>query len=74
MQCTTGTVGEAGVRTVDQPALFDSQSQDGAKPGEAAPPPQIGRKRLRHAARNQVESQECSLGELLAEEHEERIA
>jgi hypothetical protein len=73
MQCTTGTVGEAGVRTVDQPALFDSQSQDGAKPGEAAPP-QIGRERLRYAARNQVESQECSLGELLDEEHEDRIA
>ena len=36
-------------------------------------PPRIGPKRLRHAVRNQVELQQCSLDELLPEEHEARI-
>jgi transposase len=36
-------------------------------------PPRIGRRRLRYAVRNQVEFQQCSLDELLPEDHEARI-
>lgn len=36
-------------------------------------PPPVGPKRLRHAVRNQVEIQQCSLDELLPEDHEARI-
>lgn len=35
--------------------------------------PRIGPKRMRHAVRNQVEFQQCSLDELLPEDHEARI-
>ena len=36
-------------------------------------PPRAGPKRLRHAVRNQVEFQQCSLDELLPEDHEARV-
>ncbi len=36
-------------------------------------PPPVGPKRVRHAVRNQVEIQQCSLDELLPEDHEARI-
>jgi transposase len=58
---------------MDQSALFDGGLDDGAKGAGAAPPPRIGPKRLRHAVRNQIEFQQCSLDELLPEEHEARI-
>ena len=43
---------------------------------EAAPegqPPRVGLRRMRYAVRNQVEFQECSLDELLPEDHQARI-
>jgi hypothetical protein len=40
---------------------------------QAGTPPRIGLRRLRCAVRNQIEFQECSLDELLPEEHEARI-
>jgi transposase len=53
-----------------QEALFDP----GDRPSrEAARPPRGGRRRLRYAVRNQVELQECSLEELLPEDHQARI-
>jgi transposase len=55
---------------MDQSAFFDLGTDEGAKP---APSPRIGPKRLRHAVRDQVEFQQCSLDELLPEEHEARI-
>jgi transposase len=58
---------------MDQGALFAGGVDDGAKRAEGAQPPRIGPKRLRHAVRNQIEFQECSLDELLPEEHEARI-
>jgi len=57
---------------MDQGALFERGPREEAKPA-AALPPRIGPRRLRHAVRNQVEFQECSLDELLPEEHEARI-
>jgi transposase len=57
---------------MDQSALFDRGIDNVAEEGEAKPP-RIGSKRLRHAVRNQIEFQECSLDELLSEEHEARI-
>ena len=57
---------------MDQGTLFDRGPREEAKAAEALPP-RIGPKRLRHAVRNQVEFQECSLDELLPEEHEARI-
>ena len=57
---------------MDQDALFDRGIDDAAKQAEAQPP-RIGPKRLRHAVRNQIEFQECSLDELLPAEHEARI-
>lgn len=56
---------------MDQGALFDRGPWEKAEPAEALPP-RIGPKRLRQAVRNQVEFQECSLDELLPEEHEAR--
>ena len=56
---------------MDQGRLFDRGRPEEAKP--AGPlPPRIGPKRMRHAVRNQVEIQECSLDELLPDEHEAR--
>ncbi len=55
---------------MDQGALFDLPTGEGAQRAEA--PPRIGPKRLRHPLRNQIEFQQCSLDELLPEEHEAR--
>ena len=53
--------------------LFDMGAADGGEGPERVQPPRIGPKRLRHAGRNQIEFQECSLDELLPEEHEARL-
>jgi len=58
---------------MDQGDLFERGGDEGAGPAEAAQPPRIGLKRLRHAVRDQIEFQQCSLDELLPEEHEARI-
>jgi transposase/IS5 family transposase len=51
--------------------LFDTGPNDEGT--RESLPPRLGRKRLRYAVRHQVEFQECSLDELLPEEHEARI-
>jgi transposase len=56
---------------MDQGRLFDRGRPEDAKPAEPLPP-RIGSKRMRHAVRNQVEIQECSLDELLPDEHQAR--
>ena len=58
---------------MDHDPLFDLGVGEGVQRAETPRPPRIGPKRLRHAVRNQVEFQECSLDELLPEEHETRI-
>jgi len=58
---------------MEEGVLFDRGVVEGGKRAEAAQPPRIGPKRLRHAVRNQIEFQQCSLDELLPEEHEARI-
>ena len=58
---------------MDPDALFDLGTDEGIRGAEAAPPPRVGPKRLRHAMRNQVEFRECSLDELLSQEHQARI-
>lgn len=55
---------------MDQGTFTDFGAGEDAK---RAMPPRVGPKRLRFAVRNQVEFQECSLDELLSEEHEARI-
>jgi transposase len=57
---------------MDQRALFDSGPREEGKPAGTLPP-RIGPRRLRHAVRTQVEFQQCSLDELLPQEHEARI-
>ncbi len=57
---------------MDQGALFDGGPGEEIQPAQTLPP-RIGPKRLRAAVRNQVEFQQCSLDELLPEEHEARI-
>jgi transposase len=57
---------------MDQGDLFGRDTEDAATQAKALPP-RIGRRRLRHAVRNQIEFQECSLDELLFEDHEARI-
>ncbi len=57
---------------MDQGDLFDLGKDDSVARAEMLPP-RIGPRRLRHAVRNQIEFQECSLDELLPEEHEARI-
>jgi transposase len=56
---------------MDQKPLFDVGPRREREPGEL--PPRVGPRRLRCAVRNQVEFQECSLNELLSEDHEARI-
>jgi transposase len=57
---------------MDDGVLFDQGIDNHGK--QIPPrPPRVGPKRLRHAVRNQIEFQECSLEELLPEEHEARI-
>lgn len=58
---------------MDQGGLFDLGRDEGDPRAKATLPPRIGPKRLRHAVRDQIEFRECSLDELLAEEHEARI-
>lgn len=56
---------------MDHACLFELPS---GKPAVAeAQPPRIGLKRMRFAVRNQVEFQQCSLDELLPEDHEARV-
>ncbi len=57
---------------MDQGMLFDGGPPEEGKPAQALPP-RIGPRRMRHAVRGQVEFQECSLDELLPEEHEARV-
>ena len=57
---------------MDQGELFDRRPAEDARSAKGLPP-RIGPKRLRHAVRNQVEFQGCSLDEFLPEEHEARI-
>jgi transposase len=57
---------------MDQQKLFDAGLPLEMQPPHEAPP-RIGPRRLRFAVRNQIELQQCSLDELLPEEHEARI-
>ena len=57
---------------MDQGTLFERGPREEVKPAEARTA-RAGCRRLRHAVRDQVEFQECSLDELLPEEHEARI-
>lgn len=58
---------------MDQSVFIDLGSGEEAKPCGEPQSPRIGPKRMRHAVRNQVEFQQCSLDELLPEDHEARI-
>ena len=58
---------------MERGVLFDGGALEGDNRPETAQPPRIGPKRLRHAVRNQIEFQQCSLDELLPEEHEARV-
>jgi transposase len=56
---------------MDQACLFEVS---GGPPASVEPrPPRTGVKRMRCAVRNQVELQQCSLDELLPEDHEARV-
>ncbi len=58
---------------MEQGAFIDLRLGEDGKPAEVPQSPRIGPKRMRHAVRNQVEFQQCSLEELLPEDHEARI-
>jgi transposase len=58
---------------MDQATFIDLRSGEEVNSAEALPAPRIGPKRTRHAVRDQVEFQQCSLDELLPEDHEARI-
>ena len=53
--------------------FFDGGTDGPPEPPKTTLPPRAGPKRLRHAVRNQVEFQQCSLDELLPEDHEARV-
>ena len=53
---------------MDQGTLFDRGPRR-----EAQKRPRTGRRRMRHAVRDQVEFQQCSLDDLIPEDHEARI-
>jgi hypothetical protein len=56
----------------EQGGLFELGPLEGGGQGEARPP-RVGPKRLRHAVRDQIEFQQCSLVELLPDDCEARI-
>ena len=56
---------------MDQGSLFEFGGSSDTPRSEALP--RMGRARLRHAIRNQVEFQECSLDQLLSDDHQARI-
>jgi transposase len=56
---------------MDQNSLFEDGACEPAPPRERLP--RVGSRRLRHAVRNQIELQECSLDELLPEDHQARV-
>jgi len=58
---------------MDQTNLIGLEPGEEINTAEAARPPRIGPKRMRYATRDQVEFQQCSLDELLPEDHEARI-
>lgn len=58
---------------MDQGTLFDRGAGGGTEPAHTAQSPRIGRKRLRHAERQQIELRPCALDELLSEDHPARI-
>ncbi len=58
---------------MDRDGLFPLGADEGVAGAETSRPPRIGPKRLRHAVRDQVEFQQCSLDQLLPEDHEARI-
>jgi transposase len=58
---------------MDQSAFIDLEAGEETKSCESPQSPRIGPKRMRRAVRNQVEFQQCSLDELLPEDHEARI-
>jgi len=53
---------------MDQARLFEVPCGE-----PAAPPPRDGVRRMRYAVRNQIEFQQCSLDELMPEDHEARV-
>ncbi len=57
---------------MDQGNLFDRDADDTGGQAKSLPP-RVGPRRLRSAVRNQIEFQQCSLDELLSEDHEARI-
>ncbi len=54
-----------------QSDLFDLGEDGSVQRAEL--PPRIGPRRLRHAVRTQIEFQECSVDDLLSEDHEARL-
>jgi transposase len=58
---------------MDQGNLFGQDTTEEPAKAAKALPPRNGLRRLRHAVRNQIEFQECSLDELLSEDHEARV-
>jgi len=58
---------------MQQDMFFDQDTNEPPAPQQTALPPRTGPKRLRCAVRNQVEFQQCSLDELLPEDHEARV-
>jgi transposase len=58
---------------MDDAAFLDLGPGEETPRAEATQAPRIGPKRMRYAVRDQVEFQQCSLEELLPEDHEARI-
>lgn len=58
---------------MDQYELFERGVDEGTEPAAGAKSPRLGAKRLRHALRNQIEFRDCSLEQLLADDHQARI-
>lgn len=56
---------------MDQACLFELSGGESASAGPRLP--RVGLKRMRFAVRNQIELQQCSLNELLPEDHEARV-
>ena len=58
---------------MDQGWLVDLGATEQDRPAEESQQPRIGPKRMRHVVRDQVEFRQCSLDELLSDDHEARI-
>jgi transposase len=73
MACEVGLASKTGDRVMEQGNFFEVGTEEVDRRAKTGLPPRLGPKRLRHPVRDQIEFRECSLEELISEDHQARI-